>query len=152
MSVHLLEREQFIRRPLAEVFDFFSRAENLEQITPAWLNFKVLSLSTSTIEAGTLIRYLLRWHGVPLRWTSRIVRWEPPYAFIDEQVSGPYRRWHHEHRFQEQEGGTLITDRVEYSLPLGLLGEVAHALMVRREVAAIFDFRAGEIRRRFGGG
>lgn len=148
---HLLERQQFLPWSLPEVFDFFAGAENLELITPAWLNFKVLSLSTPSLQCGTLIHYLLRWHGLPLHWTSRIVLWDPPHAFIDEQLSGPYRLWHHEHRFYERPGGTLTTDRVRYSLPLGFLGSLAHSLRVRREVEAIFDFRERVIARRFGG-
>ena len=79
---------------------------------------------------------------VPQRWVSEITEYEPPYRFVDEQRQGPYALWHHEHRFADAEtGGTLITDRVTYALPFGPLGRIAHALLVRRQLASIFDYR-----------
>lgn len=142
---HTLRREQWIPRPLEEVFAFFSDASNLERITPSWLGFHILTPGPIRIAAGSRLRYRLRVHGLPLGWTTEIRRWEPPYRFVDVQLSGPYRLWHHTHRFEAFRGGTRMTDIVRYRLPFGLLGRAVHALKVRRDVEQIFDYRLQRI-------
>lgn len=149
MRVHLLQREQVVPAAVDDVFAFFAEARNLERITPAWLRFEVLATAPSSVREGTLIDYRLRLHGVPLRWRSRIEQWEPGRAFVDRQIRGPYRLWHHRHEFEPTAEGTLVRDRVHYALPLGVLGTVGHALFVRRDLARIFDFRQRAIAQRF---
>ncbi|HEX7287492.1 MAG TPA: SRPBCC family protein [Candidatus Angelobacter sp.] len=149
-SSHKLVREQMVPRPLSQVFEFFSRAENLQTITPPWLSFNVLRVRPQVVRKGTLIDYRLKVHGLPLGWTSEIVIWEPPHRFVDVQVRGPYKLWHHTHRFAEESGGTRITDEVLYQLPLGLLGDLAHWALVRRDVKKIFEYRAARVRSLFG--
>ena len=100
VKTYTLSFAQQVAHPLAEVFDFFSRAENLEALTPPWLNFKILEVKPQPVQRGTLINYSLRVHGIPLRWTSEIVEWEPPHRFVDLQLRGPYKLWRHEHRFE----------------------------------------------------
>jgi ligand-binding SRPBCC domain-containing protein len=95
---YTLSFQQQVSCPLPEVFDFFSRAENLEALTPPWLNFKILNVNPQPIRQGTLIQYGPRVHGIPLRWTSEILEWGPPYRFVDLQLRGPYKVWRHEHR------------------------------------------------------
>jgi len=151
MRVHSLEREQVVARPLGEVFQFFSAARNLELITPPWLAFEVLRAEPEPMREGTLISYRLKLHGVPLRWQSRIEEWEPARRFVDMQVHGPYRLWRHRHEFEALDGGgTLVRDRVDYALPLGPLGSVAHAALVRRDLERIFDFRRQAVGRELG--
>jgi ligand-binding SRPBCC domain-containing protein len=100
---------------------------------------------------GTLIRYRLRLHGVPVNWLTEIREWEPGVRFRDVQVSGPYALWDHTHTFEpDGNGGTDMGDLVKYEIPLGPLGVAAKALFVRRDVERIFDFRAGEIARLMG--
>jgi ligand-binding SRPBCC domain-containing protein len=147
-----LRREQWVPRPLEEVFAFFGDARNLEALTPDWLRFEILSRGPIRITAGSRIEYALHWHGIPLRWKTEITRWQPPYEFQDLQLSGPYRLWRHTHRFEAVGGGTRITDFVEYELPFGPLGRIAHSLTVRRNLRRIFDYRHDRIRARFGGG
>ena len=137
-------------RPLDEVFRFFSDASNLELLTPAWLKFKILTPPPIAVASGTHIQYRLSWHGIPLRWTTEITRWNPPHDFEDIQLSGPYKLWHHTHRFQARDSGTQLTDVVEYALPFGFLGQIAHALQVRRSVEQIFDYRYQRIEEMFG--
>jgi ligand-binding SRPBCC domain-containing protein len=149
MRVFTLERRQIVPRPIEDVFAFFSRAENLQEITPRWLDFRIVSTSTPTIERRTLIRYTLRWRVLPVRWTTEITRWEPPFRFVDQQISGPYKLWHHEHRFERRGSATVMYDTVRYALPFGVVGAVAHAAMVGRDVQNIFDFRAERIRALF---
>ena len=144
-----LLREQVVPRRLDEVFAFFSQAENLEAITPEWLRFKVLRVHPKPVQQGTLIDYKLRLRGISLRWTSRIVEWEPPHKFVDLQVRGPYKLWHHTHRFAAEGESTRIADEVLYELPLGVLGRLAHWVMARRDVEKIFDYRAAKIRSLF---
>ena len=148
--IYHLYREQFLPRGLSEVFDFFARAGNLEGITPPWLGFALVTPEPATIDAGTLIEYRLHLHRVPLRWVSRIDVWDPGREFVDVQVKGPYRVWHHRHQFQATAGGTLVRDHVRYALPLGRLGEAAHAAFVRRDLARIFRFRQTAVARLLG--
>ncbi len=138
MKVHVLARQQYLDRPLEQVFGFFSEARNLERLTPPWLSFRVLDQDPPELGEGTLIRYRL---GVPLRWVSRIESWEPNVRFVDRQLSGPYALWHHTHEFAALDDGTLISDTVRYSLGFGILGELARAVQVQRDLDNIFDYR-----------
>lgn len=146
-----LQRSLFIPRPREEVFAFFSDAFNLERITPAFLRFHILTPSPIAMQAGTLIDYELRLYGVRFQWQTRIEAFDPPSFFIDTQVRGPYRRWHHRHEFEDVLGGTQIRDQVEYKLPFGPLGALAHALFVRRSIEQIFDYRNATIAQVFAG-
>lgn len=148
--VYELRREQWVPRPRREIFAFFANAMNLELLTPNWLRFSVLTPEPIPMRPGTTILYKLHWHGIPLRWTTEITRWEPEHRFEDIQRSGPYRLWHHTHSFEEVNRGTLMTDHVRYSLPLGPFGQIAHTLTVRRNVEAIFDYRHRQIEAMFG--
>jgi ligand-binding SRPBCC domain-containing protein len=141
VTVHRLQREQYLDHPLQEVFAFFAQAHNLERITPPWLSFQVLSTSPIEMRVGTLIDYRLRVHGLPLRWTSRIEDWEPGRTFVDRQLRGPYALWRHRHTFAESGQGTVVRDEVDYALPLGGLGNLVHPLFVRRDLERIFAYR-----------
>jgi hypothetical protein len=148
MRTFLLEREQWLPRPIEEVFAFFSRPENLQVITPPWLDFRMVE-TPQTLQAGSLILYRLRWRGLPIRWTTEISEWNPPHGFVDREKSGPYALWNHEHRFTARDDGTTMRDRVTYALPLGWIGGLAHRVVVKRDVERIFDFRAETMRRLF---
>ena len=149
MKLHTLSREQFLARPPAEVFPFFADAHNLEAITPSVLGFRVVTEGPVEMRAGALIQYRLRLRGLSLDWLTRIEEWEPGARFVDSQLAGPYRLWHHTHTFERQGGGTLMRDVVRYALPAWPLGELA-APLVRRELAAIFDFRRDTVARLLG--
>lgn len=151
MIVHQLQREQVLGHPVDEVFDFFAQAGNLERITPLWLSFTVLTPEPIAMRTGALIDYRLRVHGVPLRWTSRIEEWEPGRAFVDRQLRGPYALWHHRHTFEPAGAGTLVRDRVDYALPVGRLGDLAHPLFVRRDLERIFAHRQAAVERLLAG-
>ena len=148
---YTLRRRQWIPRPIDEVFVFFSDARNLEEITPSWLGFRILTAGPIRIARGTRIRYRLRLHGIPVGWETEIREWNPPNGFVDVQLRGPYQLWHHTHRFEPKDGGTLMTDIVRYRLPLGIIGRVVHRLKVRRDVERIFDYRAEQIQKVLGG-
>lgn len=150
MTPYIFRAEQFVSRPIEEVFDFYSRAANLEAITPNWLRFRILSVAPTPVQKGTLIQYSLRWRVVPIRWTTEIVEWEPPRKFVDVQLKGPYQLWRHEHCFQAEENGTRITDEVYYLLPFGGLGRLVHSLKVEHDIKAIFEYRRQAVERIFG--
>lgn len=151
LKVYELEREQWVPRPLTEVFDFFSRAEHLGRITPPWLNFRIRTPVPIEMRVGALIDYTIRLAGLPLAWRTRITHWQPESRFVDEQVRGPYAHWHHTHTFASHDRGVLVADRIRYALPLGPLGRVAHALALRPALCAIFDYRFRSIRELLGG-
>jgi ligand-binding SRPBCC domain-containing protein len=150
MAIYALRREQLVPRPLEEVFAFFSDARNLQKITPPWLNFQILTPEPIDIQPGTLLEYRLKWHGLGIRWRTRIVTWNPPHVFTDEQIRGPYRLWNHTHTFTAEAGGTRMVDVVNYQLPLGILGAMAHRLAVRRDLERVFDYRQQVIASAFG--
>lgn len=141
---------QYVPRSPEEIFSFFAAAENLERITPPLLNFQIKSTSTPAIQEGTLIEYRLKVHGVPMSWLTRIEDWQPPRKFVDLQLKGPYRLWHHTHGFEPLGAGTLLTDRVRYRLPLGFVGWLGGAALVERDVRKIFAFRRRTIHELFG--
>jgi ligand-binding SRPBCC domain-containing protein len=142
VAVHVLSREQHLPAAPDEVFPFFGDARNLEAITPPWLGFRVVTPEPIAMAPGTLIEYRLKLHGLPLRWRTTIAVWDPPRRFVDVQLSGPYRMWHHTHDFAATpDGGTLMRDTVRYALPFGPLGSLAHRLLVARDLDRIFDFR-----------
>jgi ligand-binding SRPBCC domain-containing protein len=143
MRIHVLRREQRLEGSPDEVFPFFADARNLEAITPPRLRFRVVTPEPIEMRVGTFIQYRLRLHGVPVRWNTTIQEWSPPHRFVDVQARGPYALWHHTHEFAGAgKGATLMTDIVRYAIGLGPLGELARRALVRRDLDAIFDFRA----------
>lgn len=145
MKLYTLHRQLWVPHPVTDVFDFFARAENLEILTPPWMRFRILTPQPIAIRRGTNIAYALRVRGIPLNWVSKIEEWNPPYEFVDVQIRGPYKFWHHTHRFSESQGGAVIEDTVEYALPFGVLGRLVNRLQVSRDLARIFDYRAQQV-------
>jgi ligand-binding SRPBCC domain-containing protein len=156
MADFILESRVWLGRPRPEVFAFFADPAHLGALTPPSLGFRMVN-APATLAAGAVLDFRIAWLGVPLAWRSYIREYDPPFRFVDVQVRGPYARWEHRHRFLEDEGATLVEDRVTYRLPLGPLGVLAHRLLVGRQLRALWDYRArrldelmGPLRRREG--
>lgn len=138
-----LTSELYLPHSLDSVFAFFAAAENLNRITPPFLHFRIKTSLPVTMRVGLRLQYRIRLHGVPLRWVSEITEWNPPFAFTDEQVSGPYRYWIHRHTFAAHGEGTLIQDQVAYAVYGGTL---VHSLLVREDLQQVFAYRRNKIR------
>jgi ligand-binding SRPBCC domain-containing protein len=152
MSSYVLKSTQKLPIDLPTAWEFFSSPRNLKEITPSYLNFKILTNSDSEkMFAGQIITYhvspLL---GIPLFWMTEITHVREGEYFIDEQRFGPYALWHHKHFFKEIPGGIEMTDYVDYKLPLGFIGNIAHALFIRKQIEGIFDYRTKVLIDRFG--
>lgn len=142
MKVHTLQQCQVLPISLSEAWEFFSTPRNLDRITPPDLGFSITYSSADRMEEGQIITYRIRLAPmVHIPWVTEIKAVREPHSFIDTQLSGPYRLWHHLHRFEESPEGTRMTDLVHYALPLGPLGGIAHALYVENKLRRIFEYR-----------
>lgn len=151
MNVHVLERTQVLPIPIEQAWAFFSTPRNLARITPPELGLRIREpFDDRPAHDGQLIRYTVRpLLGIPLPWLTRIERVHAPWSFADTQLSGPYALWHHEHRFEEIPEGTRMHDRVEYALPLGMIGDLLHRPVVRGRLDRIFEFRRSALEELF---
>ena len=149
MKTFEINTKQYINKPLEVVFEFFSKPENLEMITPKSLSFNILTPIPIRMEKGSLIDYTIRLFGIPIHWRTLISDYEPPFRFVDQQIKGPYTFWHHTHTFQKVDGGVEIIDKVKYSLPMGWLGTLAHSIWVRKDLEKIFEHRKTVIQNYF---
>lgn len=147
MKKYELYRETVLPISVVEAWDFFSNPSNLAKITPAEMEFKVVTKDLPEhIHNGLMIAYVVRpLAGIPLKWLSQISAVNAPYSFVDEQLKGPYAYWHHEHTFEEKNGAVLMKDRVTYAISFGWLGQLANKLVVRKKLAQIFDYRTEQI-------
>ncbi len=147
-NTHQLETEQILPLPRRQVFAFFEDPRNLSELTPDWLDFRMIDPDAgATVFEGAEYEYTIRW--LPwlwkIRWRSRIIRYNPPVRFTDIQVQGPYRYWEHLHTFEEVTEGTRMVDIVTYRLPFGTLGRFAHRALVKAQLEDIFIYRAARI-------
>ena len=144
MQPHSLTAETKLYGTIQEVFDFFSKPENLNKVMPTALRLNILTPLPLDMKLGSLIDYRVVLSGIPFFWRTLITHWEPPYKFIDEQLKGPYVFWHHEHSFEQKEGYTLMHDKVHFLSPGGFLEPVINKYFVEPKVKQIFAHR-GEI-------
>lgn len=148
--MYVLECELVTPASIHETFAVFADPYNLAKITPPWLGFQILTPDL-TMRRGVEIQYLFRWLGVPMKWTTDITEYEPPVVFVDEARRSPYSFWRHRHTFRETAEGTVVGDRVEYDLPFGAVGRLAHGLLVAPQLRRIFEYRQQAIASLLGG-
>ncbi|MFN8277048.1 MAG: SRPBCC family protein [Chitinophagales bacterium] len=143
MSAYRIQYTQFLPISLETAWDFFSSPDNLREITPAYMNFRILSRAGGEkMFPGQIITYKVS--PIPfisMFWMTEITHVAPLQYFIDEQRFGPYDLWHHRHEFKAVEGGVEMLDEVHYKIPLGPLGQLANWLFVRRQLEGIFEYR-----------
>ena len=151
MKLYSLQQSQVLPLPLHEAWEFFVNPASLPLITMPDLGFRVTSMLPERMYAGMIVTYTVTpFAGLPVTWVTEITHLEEPLFFVDEQRLGPYRFWHHQHRFNEMATGTEMTDVVNYALPFGPVGRLL-APIVRRRLAAIFDYRRKALTQRFAG-
>ena len=142
MHYNSLERKQLIKVDIEEAWDFFSSPKNLLKITPKEMNFVITSDIPDKAYPGQIITYKVSpILGIPMKWMTEITNVDAPHRFVDNQLVGPYKLWHHQHFFESVSEGTLMTDLVHYSISPWLLGGITDALVVRRQLEKIFDYR-----------
>jgi ligand-binding SRPBCC domain-containing protein len=142
MKIYELRRTQFIPTTLDKAWAFFSSPDNLKKITPEHMGFQITNTPKETMHQGQIITYFVKpIAGIPLRWVTEITTVKQPLFFVDEQRFGPYKFWHHQHWFEETEGGVKMTDVVHYALPLGFIGRIANRLFVKKQLDSIFNYR-----------
>ena len=141
-KLYRLESKQFLPISLEEAWEFFSSPSNLKKITPSHMGFHVTSDNKEKMYPGMLITYIVKpLFGIKMRWCTEITQVKDKKYFIDEQRFGPYNLWHHQHHFNEVDGGVEMTDIVHYGLPLGIIGQMANSLMVKNQIKDIFQYR-----------
>ncbi len=143
---HLLSTSQIIAIPVEKVFSFFEKPENLFEITPDWLNFRFDNKGgqSQTCE-GAEFDYTIRWFAIRIKWHATISEYRHPEMFTDIQVQGPYDMWRHLHTFEPVPEGTLMRDFVTYRIPFGLMGNILHSIMIKKQLKDIFSYRSVRI-------
>ncbi len=150
-KIHFIKQVQKLSVSIEEAWDFFSSPKNLLTITPASLNLKITSeMNDGEIFTGQIITYKIKpLVGISFFWMTEITHVERHKLFVDEQRKGPYALWHHEHHFKTIDGGTDMTDVVQYKLPFGVLGNLGTPV-VKTQLNAIFEYRKKIIEKKFG--
>ena len=148
--IYTLYREQIIPADIEEVWAYFATPRNLNEMTPPEMDFEFVRGGDEPMYPGQVIQYKVAiLPGVRVRWLTQITHVEDRVRFIDEQRAGPYRLWIHEHRFELVAGGVRMSDQVTYALPFGPLGDLVHAVYIRRRLAQIFDYRREKVKTLF---
>ncbi len=151
MKVKRKSWRQFIPRPMEEVWDFFSRPENLNAITPPDVSFEILSdIKAVKMYQGMIIQYKISpFLGIKLDWVTEITHTVEGHYFIDEQRFGPYALWHHQHHFEAVEGGVQMEDILHYKVPYGPIGTLVDRIFVGQKIESIFKYRYQAIEQLF---
>ena len=151
MKIYTLKSVQRFPISLSQAWAFFSDPKNLQTITPSYMGFKILSGSDRKMFPGQIIQYQVTpLFGLKMKWVTEITQVMPNQYFVDEQRFGPYALWHHKHFFREIPGGIEMEDIVDYALPFGLIGKMAHAVLVQSKLQEIFEFRREKLLALFG--
>lgn len=146
-----LQTHQWLPISIDQAWDFFSSPKNLNEITPEDMVFEIKSDIPGKMYPGMFIMYSIRpMFNIPMKWVTEITHVEDKKFFVDEQRVGPYHIWHHEHHFQEKDGGVLMTDILHYNVGMSFLGWIASKLFVDKKVKGIFDYRYKILEQRFG--
>ncbi len=151
MKLYQIKTQQKLPISIEKAWDFFSNPKNLKKITPEEMSFEIISGAEKSIYPGQIIQYNVSpILGIKLRWVTEITHVIDNKYFVDEQRFGPYSLWHHKHFFKEIKGGILMEDVVDYKIPLGWLGQLAHFIFVKNRLKKIFKYRENKLLKLFG--
>lgn len=151
MKIYRLQTKQNVPISIDEAWEFFSNPRNLSVITPDSMGFKTISGDDRSIFPGQIIQYIVKpLFGIPMKWVTEITHVANKKYFVDEQRFGPYSLWHHKHFFKEIPGGVELEDIVDYKVPLGILGQMAHPFLVKPKLDEIFAYRKEKLIELFG--
>ena len=152
MAIYQIHEEMEVAASLEEVWEFISSPSNLKEITPDYMGFEIITPGLpEKIYPGLMISYKVRpLLGIRMNWLTEITQVREPHYFVDEQRSGPYALWHHEHNLKATEKGVLMSDLVTYRIPAGPLGTLAHGLFIKKQLKGIFQYRELALEKRFG--
>jgi ligand-binding SRPBCC domain-containing protein len=149
--MYFLKFLQKLPLSLEDSWSFFSSPANLKILTPDHLGFEIQNDHNSKIYEGQIIDYIIRplWN-IPIQWVTEITHIQEHLYFIDEQRIGPYKFWHHEHRFYPIPNGVEMIDSIYYEMPFGPLGKAIHSLKIKQDIEAIFSYRHAKLKKMFG--
>ncbi|MAU54802.1 MAG: cell division inhibitor [Flavobacteriales bacterium] len=151
MKIYQINTKQNLPISVKEAWEFLSSPNNLAEITPKYMNFKILSGADKSIFAGQIIQYKVTpVLGITLKWVTEITHVKQNEYFVDEQRFGPYSLWHHKHFIKEIDGGIEMEDIVDYKIPFGFLGQIAHSLFIEKKLRQIFNYREKKLVKLFG--
>lgn len=149
--MYTLKTVQRLPVTIDEAWDFFSSPANLKDITPSAMGFHILTDLPGKMYPGLIVAYIVKpLFGIPVKWVTEITHVVEKEYFVDYQLIGPYKMWHHQHHFKEIGGGIEMTDIVNYALPLGILGRFVKWILVGKKVEQIFEYRYKILEERFG--
>lgn len=140
--IYQLRREQHLDCSLDDAWDFFSTPKNLDKLTPDSVGLKITHGASETVHEGQMIGYKVRIAPlIWITWLTEITLVKHQHYFVDDQRVGPYKVWHHTHRFEPDGQGVLMKDEVTYVMPFGIIGRIVHGLFVKKQLRHIFDER-----------
>ena len=150
-GIYTLYSKQKVQISIENAWDFFSQPKNLNKLTPPDLNFKITSGNPNDFYEGKIITYSIKLISfLQFNWTTEITKSKKNKYFIDKQLFGPYKLWHHEHHFIDNKNGTItIIDKVKYKLHAHLISQFLHKLFIKKKLLEIFNFRYKMIDRIF---
>ncbi|MGB0376195.1 MAG: SRPBCC family protein [Flavobacteriaceae bacterium] len=151
MKIYSLHTVQKLPIKISEAWDFLSDPKNLKTITPDYMGFDILSGADRKMYPGQIIQYIVTpVAGIPTKWVTEITHVKEGEYFVDEQRFGPYALWHHKHFIKPIANGVEMEDIVDYKLPFGTLGRLAHPILVKPKLKEIFDYRFKKLIELFG--
>lgn len=151
MRIYTLHKKQKLPTSLDKAWSFLCNPENLSKLTPSKMNMKIISKSEKSMYAGQVLQYSVTpLAGIKTKWVSEITQFEEKKYFVDLQLFGPYAFWHHKHFIKEIDGGIEMEDIIDYKVPLGVLGQLIHPILIKPKLKEIFKYREQRLEELFG--
>lgn len=151
MKIYTLHKKQNLPITVEQAWEFLSSPANLKTITPDYMGFNILSGADRPMFPGQIIQYIVTpVLGIKTKWVTEITHVKDKEYFVDEQRFGPYALWHHKHFIKEIDGGVEMEDIIDYKVPMGILGQMVHPILVKPKLEEIFSYRTKKLEELFG--